>query len=94
MSNEEIKQLESVATDRKPKRVKSFKEDYVRDLTIARMELHAVKCANEKLQAEIEAVKQSHRNTLDCFNNLENIITVAQAVRLLVKAVVRKVRGV
>ena len=77
MSNEEIKQLEAVATARKPKRVKNFKEDYVRDLTIARMELHAVKCTNERL------------NSL-----LFKEPTIIEAVRLLVKAVVRKVRGV
>jgi hypothetical protein len=49
MSSEEITKLQSVATTRKPSRVRKFKEDYVNENTRLRMELHAVKCNNEKL---------------------------------------------
>jgi hypothetical protein len=49
MSSEEITALQAVATTRKPSRVRKFKEDYVNENTHLRMELHAVKCNNEKL---------------------------------------------
>jgi hypothetical protein len=49
MSSEEIKALHDSVQPRKPSRVRKFKEDYVNENTRLRMELHAVKCNNEKL---------------------------------------------
>ena len=83
MSSEEIKALQSVATTRKPTRVKKFKEEYINDNAILRQENHALKCVIDKLA-------ESNAKLLEHINNP----TIMQAVRLLVKAVVRKVRGV
>lgn len=54
MSSEEITKLQAVVTTRKPSRVRKFKEDYVNENTRLRMELHAVKCNNEKLVEQID----------------------------------------
>ena len=50
MSNEEIKALESVATKRKPTRVKKFKEEYINENAVLRQENHALKCKVDKLE--------------------------------------------
>lgn len=83
MSSNDITALQSVATTRKPSRVRRFKEDYAQENTILKMDNHALTCMNEKLL-------QSNTRLIDQINNQ----TITHAIRLLVKAVARKVRGV
>lgn len=83
MSSDEIKALESTIQPRKPSRVRKFKEDYVNENTQLRMDNHAIGCMNLKLL-------ESNATLLEQLNNP----TITLALRLLVKAVVRKVRVV
>jgi hypothetical protein len=50
MSSEEITALTDSVQPRKPSRVRKFKEDYVNDLTILRMDHHALECHAVKLE--------------------------------------------
>jgi len=77
MSNEEIKELESVATKRTPSRVKKFKEEYINDNAVLRQENHALKCGIDKV-AQLNAT---------LLNNV-NHPSIRFAIGLLVKAIV------
>ena len=88
--NEQNKLLQSVSKPRKPSRVRKFKEDYVNEVTILRVDNHSLKCKLECITVERDDFYKMYSEYHDQLNNP----TITQAVRQLVKAVVRKVRGV